>query len=377
MQDIGHTLAQAPPSLLVEHLAQRLRDECGISDVELLLVDYRLATLLPLRYGHDGGDPPVWAPNDPAWRCFDGQAPVVAGDALYLPVTTRGERLGVLRLAPADATQASSLANVGQVLGHELATARASTDRYLVGARARRLTLAAEMQWEILPGRSLSTEAFDLAGQLEPAYAVRGDTFDWSSNVDKLSIAMLNGMGQGVAAASLSILATSALRNARRAGLPLADQAALADAALYAHHHGEQYSSALLLEFELSTGRLTGVDTGAPLILLSRAEQLEELTFPNCDPLGMFDGSHYAASSYQLEPGDRLIIVSDGVHQAMSGSRRYGEADLARLVRRTRGLTPLDVVRTQIGELAAFVNGPLADDAAIVCLDWHGAPALQ
>ena len=69
--------------------------------------------------------------------------------------------------------------------------------------------------------------------------------------------------------------------------------------------------------------------------------------------------------------------MSEGVHQARSGSRRYGAADLARLVRRTRGLTPLDVVRTQIGELAAFVNGPLADDAAIVCLDWHGAPALQ
>jgi len=195
--------------------------------------------------------------------------------------------------------------------------------------------------------------------------------------VDKLSIAMLNGMGEGVAAASLSILATSALRNARRAGLALVDQAALADAAIYAHHHGDQYISALLLEFELSTGRLTGVDTGAPLVLVARGDALEELTFPSCDPLGMFDGSHFAASSYQLEPGDRLVIVSDGVHQAMSGSRRYGEADLTRLVRRTRSLPPLDVVRTQIGELAAFVDGPLADDAAIVCLDWHGAPAVQ
>ena len=51
-----------------------------------------------------------------------------------------------------------------------------------MAARTQRLTLAAEMQWELLPGRSRIRPSFSLAGQLEPAYAVRGDSFDWADD---------------------------------------------------------------------------------------------------------------------------------------------------------------------------------------------------
>jgi serine phosphatase RsbU (regulator of sigma subunit) len=199
-----------------------------------------------------------------------------------------------------------------------------------------------------------------------------GDTFDWAVDPDRLCVSVINGMGEGVAAASLSTLATNAIRNARRAGLGIVDQAMLADAALYAHHKGASYVSVLLTEIDLPTGRMSVVDTGSPVLCLVRGDTMRDLQLDRHDPLGMFDGSRYAAQEFQLEPGDRLVLVSDGVHAAIAGGRRYGEHDLRRLIGRSRNMPPIDVVRTLVGELRTFVAGDLADDAAAVCLDWTG-----
>lgn len=409
MDDIRRALAAAPASAVVERMSDHLRANLGAAEVELLLVDYQLSSLLPLLGGieHTGsgtgtgagrdcedgargdGDPdPDVVGGDkrlgtdqggPAWRCFDRQQPVSDRDALFVPVSVRGDRLGVMRISPATAVQdrVTELEELGSLLAHELAATRSTTDRYLMGARARRLTLAAEMQWELLPGRSCSAAEFTLAGQLEPAYSVRGDTFDWASNVDRLTVGVVNGMGEGVAAASLSMLATSALRNARRAGLGVVDQASMADDALYAHFRGAQHVSVLLLDIELATGRVTAVDTGSPLMILVRGEEMTEVRLAANDPLGMFEGSRFTGQHFALAPGDRLVIVSDGIHAAAAGDRRYADSDLRRLIRRTRTLAPLDMVRTTVSELSAFMSGRLTDDAAAVCLDWHGPRSLQ
>ena len=127
-----------------------------------------------------------------------------------------------------------------------------------MAARTQRLTLAAEMQWELLPGRSRIRPSFSLAGQLEPAYAVRGDSFDWAEQDGRLFLTVLNGLGEGMHAALLTALATYALRNARRAGLELADQAALADQAVFAQHRGDTHVEALLLELDLDDRRAAG-----------------------------------------------------------------------------------------------------------------------
>jgi serine phosphatase RsbU (regulator of sigma subunit) len=367
VERIRSILAAEAPSSIVDCFAEQLQRAYGVTEVELLLVDYRLSSLLPVL---DGGASASLA----AWRCFDEQAYVVERGIGYAPVSVRGDRLGVLRVAPAERLDGQH-ADLATLLAHELASARDHTDRYLVAARERRLTLAAEMQWELLPGRCCSATEFELAGQLEPAYAVKGDTFDWSVATDRLTIAVLNGMGDGVDAAALSVLATSGLRNARRAGLDLTGQAELADSALYAQHAGARYVSALLLGVELATGLVSIVDAGSPLLMRVRDGVLEDVALAAQDPLGMFDGTRYTEQRLQLESGDRLVAVSDGVHEAAphgGGSGQYGEAHLRGMLARTRDVTPLALVRAVVAELHTFVLGELADDAAVVCLDWHG-----
>ncbi|GAA1865202.1 PP2C family protein-serine/threonine phosphatase [Asanoa iriomotensis] len=369
--DAKRALSRAEADALVERLADELSQHYGITEVELFLVDYRLAALLPL----SGGDQ-VTKPGHPAWRSFDHQSEAMVDDVLFLPVTMRGNRLGVLRLAPVpddDDEARGELADLATYLAHEVEAVRYSTDRYVMAARTRRLTLAAEMQWELLPGRSRHRPSFALAGQLEPAYAVRGDSFDWADDGHRLWMSAVNGSGEGIAAATLTSMATFALRNARRGGLPLADQAALADQAIYAHYRGDQSLAALLLDVDLATGIVTAVDAGSPQLLLLRGDEVSDVELEAQLPLGMFDGTIYRPQTFELEVGDRLFVVSDGVYEAANeAGGLYGETALTRFIRRSGRQAPLDAVRALLGELRAHVASDLADDAVVVCLDWTG-----
>lgn len=366
---IRRALAQAPADAVVERLAACAATEYELSSVELFLVDYRLAALVPLLSGT-----PVTRPGDPAWRSFDHQSQVHAGTAGYLPVTARGERIGVLRVSPtpADAEMTAELAEIATLLAHELQAAGAGTDRYAVATRTRRLTLAAEMQWELLPGRSRRGPSFDLAGQLEPAYTVRGDSFDWAEQDGRLYLTVLNGMGDGVHAASLTALATHALRNARRAGLPLGDQASLADQAVFAQHKGGWHVEALMLELDLASGHLLAVDAGSPRLMLLRGGEVLDQPLEQQFPLGMFEGSEYTVQHVDLRSADRLFVVSDGVFAAAGATGRYGDSALHRFVRRTGSLAPLQAVRSLLGDLRSFIGDELDDDAVAVCADWTG-----
>jgi serine phosphatase RsbU (regulator of sigma subunit) len=367
---VRRTMTGSPADALPDRVAEVLAKEYALTGTELLLVDYRLAALLPT----SGGEPHTGA-GEPPWHCFDHQSEVIDGTDLYLPVTARGERIGVLRCSPApeDVDVRGELAEVATLLAHELQAAAAGTDRYRIAARTRRLTLAAEMQWELLPGRSRSGPSYSLAGQLEPSYSVTGDSFDWSEHEGRLYLSVLNGMGAGVSASLLTSLATHALRNARRAGVPLADQAALADQAVFGEHRGERHVSGLLLELDLADGELTVIDAGSPRLLLLRDGAVEDLSLEAQFPLGMFEGSDYAPQRFSLRTADRLVIVSDGVAEATEAAGRYGDAALTRFVRRTRAMAPLQAVRSLLGDLRSFLrHGELEDDAVAVCLDWTG-----
>jgi serine phosphatase RsbU (regulator of sigma subunit) len=369
---VRRVLTEASADTLPERLAESLAKEYGLTEVECYLVDYRLAALLPLLAGS-----PVTRAGDPAWRSFDHQAEVSDGGALFLPVTVRGERLGVLRCAPEPERGAvevrADLAEIATSLAHEMQTASVGTDRYLRAVRTQRLTVAAEMQWELLPGRSRIRPSFSLAGQLEPSYAVRGDSFDWAEWDGRLYLSVLNGMGEGVQAALLTNLATYALRNARRAGVSLVDQAALADQAIFAQFRGAAHVAALMLELDLATGVVQAVDAGSPKLLSLRDGVVREQHLTAQFPLGMFEGSDYEAQRFELRTADRLMVVSDGVFDAAVTHGRYGDAALGRFVRRTRSMAPLQAVRSLLGDLRTFLgDAGLEDDAVAVCLDWTG-----
>ncbi|MGW0334667.1 PP2C family protein-serine/threonine phosphatase [Streptomyces sp. NPDC003011] len=375
-------LRTAEPHELPDAVRRVLIEEYAADSVELFMADYSLTVLQPVSVLPHTLEP-VSVHSSPAGRAFGAQQPFVEDVSdgsvrVHLPVTVRGDRLGVLSVTlPGEACARdclAELAEIAQVLGHEVVVAERDTDLYLQARRKDRLTLAAEMQWQLLPGRSCARPEYELGAQLEPAYAIFGDNFDWSATADRLMLYVSNGMGEGIEASLLTNLAVNALRNARRAGIPIADQAALADQAVYAHYRGRCYLSVLMFDFDLATGRARVVDAGSPQLLRLRDGVVDRVPFEAQLPLGMFEETDYVAQDFQAEPGDRLIFVSDGVYGVASpGGEAYGDAALARAIMATRLLPAAEVPRAVLRELTGHRGRSLPDDdALIVCLDWHG-----
>ncbi len=371
---VGALLRAAPPDRLPEVVADHLRRHHAAGRVEVLLADLTLTGLLPVI------DPDGPAGDTLAQRCFGSQLPVVdpAPDAhrAYLPLQVWGERLGVLLVeaeVPTGTDVTTELAAVADELAVALRAADMVTDRYRRTCRRQRLTMAAELQWTLLPGRSLGDERFLVAGQLEPAYAVFGDHFDWSLTGDTLTISVLNGHGDGLDAAVLSTVAVNAMRNARRSGANIVEQAELASDAVYARYGGEMYAATLLLEVDLVSGRVDAVDAGSPRAVIAREREVLPVDLEQQLPVGMFGETRYETERFTLEPGDRLLVVSDGVHEARPGGRPpYGESALLSTLRRTRLQPATEAVGTVMRDLRAYHAGAdPADDAVTVCLDWR------
>ena len=121
------------------------------------------------------------------------------------PVTQRGEAIGVLELTLPARPDDAALANVARlahVLAFVIIANRRHTDLYEWGQRTRPLSLSAEIQHRLLPGpQTCEAGSFTLAGWLEPASDIAGDTFDFSLARDVRHLSLTDAMGHGVAAA--------------------------------------------------------------------------------------------------------------------------------------------------------------------------------
>ncbi|MEV4004084.1 PP2C family protein-serine/threonine phosphatase [Actinomadura sp. NPDC049753] len=361
----------APPNEVIPVAADVLGRHAGCADTEVLVIDYRQMFLV--RTVSAGDD--VSVDNTPPGRAFASQRTVRDdGEGLaHLPLTVKGERIGILSVRLPDGGPLW-LDDFAGVLARALKIADQATDMYRRLRRRTRLTLAAEMQWDMLPAPAYQASELSFAGQLEPAYAVWGDAFDWATSGERFTLTVSNGMGSGTESAELTHLAISALRNARRSGGDIVEQAELADEALFGRHRGERVVDALLLEFDLAGGRVRAIDAGSPRITRMRGGATDRIGFEAQMPLGMFGDTRYVPQEFAVEPGDRLVIVSDGVHAARSPAGVvYGDAGLLQAMRATRLQDPPEAVRTMVRHYVGFHEGAEpSDDAVIVCVDWTG-----
>ncbi|MEE4496318.1 PP2C family protein-serine/threonine phosphatase [Streptomyces sp. BE230] len=380
--EIERAVRAAAPHALVETVRDALATAYDARSVQLLLADYGMTVLKPVGTA-PGQERTLSMHNSPQGRAFGSQRPheepAGHGDQVdhHFPVTVRGERLGILSVRlPADGATPQTmdeLAHVADLLGHEIVVAERGTDHYQRARRITRLTLAAEMQWQLLPAGSFTAAEYAIGAQLEPAYAVHGDSFDWAADGDQLTVSVTNGLGEGIQASLLTNLAVNALRNARRAGIGIADQAALADQALYEQHRGSAHVSTLLLRFDLATGTVGAVDAGSPQLWRLRGRTVARVELDAQLPLGMFEESQYVVQNLQVLPGDRLLLVSDGVYDAVSPlGEAYVERGLARAILATRLLPAASVPGAVLRELADYRDAETLDDALVVCIDWFG-----
>ena len=392
MLDLGSLLSaaeNAAPVDAVRAVADALEEALDAEEVSFLIADFSGDALI--RLGHSskgaatrrtGRDTAERVPLDatPHGRALLGQAVEVEEDEggawVYAPVTSRGEAVGVLELRVPRPPGAQMIQQVGQAahaLAYIVIAGRRYTDLFEWGQRSLPLSLAAEIQHRLLPG-SYTCEAgqFTLAAWLEPAGDVGGDTFDFSLGRDELYFSITDAMGHTVNASLLATLVIGSIRNGRRRNADLAEQARLAHAAIGEHAAGAQFVTGQLVRIDLATCTARVINAGHPPPLRLRDGVVDEVPLEPDHPLGAVPESEFHIQELPLEPGDRLMFVTDGVLE-----RDAAKIDVTAVLAGSRDEHPREAVQHLIQAAVKASGGKLEDDATALCLDWHGGPPRE
>jgi serine phosphatase RsbU (regulator of sigma subunit) len=292
---------------------------------------------------------------------------------VFAPVTNRGEAIGVLELDLPHAPDEQTLADVAlaaHALAYVVIANRRFTDLFEWGQRSVQLSLAAEIQHRLLPGAfTCEGGQFTLAAWLEPAGEIAGDSFDFSIERDTLHLSMTDARGHAVDASILATLLVGALRNARRAGVGLAEQARLANEGLGTNVNWRDFVTGQLARIDLRTGDATIVNAGHELPLRLRDGRVETVELLADPPFGLVREHAYRVQALPLRAGDRLLFLTDGMLE-----RNTASVDLASLMIEGAHMHPREAVQHVVLALLHATDNDLRDDATAMCVDWHGGP---
>jgi hypothetical protein len=388
--DLGAALRAAQPADpgSIPDIVGSVASAFGATDVVVYLVDFGQATLEPLpdRRLHAEVPQTEAVATTMAGRTFVDQQAIgierPAGWRVWVPIVEGSDRTGVLALTVAEATEDVTRAceELGLFAGYLIATQARFTDLYDLHRRRRSLSLAASMQWDLLPPLVLKTQRMTVAGVLEPAYDVGGDCFDYALNGTVFDMAIFDPMGHGIEAALIASLAVGSYRHDRREKQPLKRIHANLEAALAHQFQGSVFATGLLARIDLDTGEMAWTNAGhPPPILIRGGTALGELRcFPTA-PWGLATITDTVGdpptATEPLEPGDCVLFYTDGVVEAhLPGEEEFGVDRLVDLATQHASdqLEPEEIVRRLVRSVLDHQSDRLPDDATVVLFRWNG-----
>ncbi|EHR60576.1 PP2C family protein-serine/threonine phosphatase [Saccharomonospora cyanea] len=372
----------------VGRVADRAVRRLGMT-AELYLVDRGQRILTPIASGDRA---PVTIEGTLAGRAFQLEEPVwrparERAAELWVPMVDGTERLGVLcfglsdELSPEDADLRARCTVLAGLLGHIVATKFAYGDALHVARRARPFTSDAELLWQLLPPLTFASKDLVISVVLEPHQRVGGDAFDYAVNEEAAFCALFDSVGHDMQSGLTTAVALAAIRNARRGGEhDLGELARIADKLIIENRPpGARYVTAVLSWLDIATGELTYVLAGHPPPLLLRANTAVKCleTAPRI-PLGVSESPAAAtAGREQLEPGDRLLLYTDGIPEARDEEDRlFGIERLVGLIERdsAAALSAPETLRRVMHGVLEYQRGRIQDDATLMMVDWRPPP---
>jgi len=241
------------------------------------------------------------------------------------------QRIGVLYLDSRDKAKLLSPATEGalETLANEAAVAIQNAELYraaLDNARLEReMQTAAEIQQALLPNRRRSGAFFEAAAATLPCRSIGGDFFDYVDRPDgSLAFALGDVAGKGPPAALLGALMQGSLEAEGGRGAGPAATLSTVNTALV--RRGIQGRFVTLFYAMLDPrGRLVYCNAGHNAPVLVRADGVERLETGGM-VLGLYDGVPYDEGTVILQPGDCVVLFSDGVSEAMNADgEEYGD----------------------------------------------------
>ena len=375
--------------VLPDHSADELLELLAIaaepldaSDVRLYLADFQGVTLqLASPNGDVDDDVAVGVASSMAGRAFRSGAPVTAerdgGVRVWVPLVERGDKTGVLALTLPEVSDEvlADCVRLGRFAGLLVRGFSRTTDLLHLRRRRQSMTLAAGMQWDLLPPLTVRSSKALASGRIEPAYEIAGDAFDYAMNAEHLHAAVFDGMGHGVQSTFMTTLAVGAYRHARRSFEPLGAMHRAVDEAVASQYQGEVFVTAVFARLHLVEGLLEWSTAGHPGPLLLRERRVvRQLACAPSLPLGL-GGDCREVASEQLEHGDCVLFFTDGVVEGRSAAgTEFGVELLAERWEHhaASDAEPDEVLRCLVEDVASYSAQKLRDDATLLLLRWNG-----
>jgi hypothetical protein len=373
---------QMAPQMIAPLVAEEVA-RIGGRDVSILLQDYAQELLVPLpgrklRVGEP--EPMAGSPSGRAFLSSDTvEVPQAHGGVrMYLPLLDGSDQVGVMALTldTVGDDDRRLLRRLAGLVADILVTKSAYTDLFFLARRREPMSVSAEIQWNLLPPLSMTVPQVEVAGILEPAYRVAGDSFDYALNNGILHMAVIDAMGHGLDAAVMATVAIGAYRHARRVFISLAEKYAFMDDAISRQFGPDHFVTAQLMHVNIATGELELVNAGHPAPLLIRAGRVvQQLESATTLPVG-FGGEVPRIREHTLLPGDRVLCYTDGIiEEHIAGGEPFGEQRLIHCVNHLAE-EPSQGVRADLRRLSHALKrergGRTSDDATLFMIEWHG-----
>ena len=230
------------------------------------------------------------------------------------------------------------------------------------------LEKAREIQEGLLPKKIPQVKGLEVAGAWQPARVVGGDYYDvLKFSERKLGICIGDVVGKGITAALLMANLQASFRAFAEEGV--------SPGALCGKLHGvisnnvaqEKFVTFCYCTIDAGENRLSYASAGhcPPLLLRGTGEVLS--LKEGGTPLGILPGKEYRDTEVQLEAGDRLILYTDGLTEAMNAEdEEFGEGRLVELGRENRELSAAEMVEVIRKEVSGYSGGSFQDDFTLV-----------
>ncbi|RSS34368.1 PP2C family protein-serine/threonine phosphatase [Streptomyces sp. WAC08241] len=299
----------------------------------------------------------------------------------WVPLLDGTERLGVLRITTADddVRAREDMTLLAALIALILHSKEPNSDALARLTRARPMNIAAEMQWNLTPPRSYADGRVVISASMEPAYTISGDAYDYATADHVVHLAVFDAMGHDTAAGLTANLAVAACRNSRRQGLGLAEVSERTEEVLIEQYGHKRYATGILADLDTRTGLLTWVNRGHhPPVLMRAGRWHSHLDCRPTHPMGTGLGLPTTLCREQLQPGDRIVLYTDGIIEARdAGGQEFGVERFTDFLDRQQaeGLPVPETLRRLMHAVLEHHDGQLQDDATVLFCEWLGPRA--
>ena len=316
------------------------------------------------------------AMTDPRFRSQDSIVSFGIRSAMCVPLWNNKSVTGLIYVdrliqerifSEDDLSLLSSLANVAAI---KLENAKLVEQMIEKKRMEHELAIAGDIQQNLLPTEAPTIEGWDITGTNTPCYTIGGDYFDFIQRPSgRLAFALGDVAGKGAGAAlMMMVLRATVHSSAARKENDVVSIMTEANATMFHNSPEQAYVTFFVGDLDPKTGELFYVNAGhiPPIVYRAKSGEVDRLETGGT-VVGMFETVSFEQGKSMLDPGDTLIVFTDGISESWGADgEEFGEERVAELVKKNPKLSASELMNTIQEEVDSYATGRATDDRTLI-----------